>query len=74
LHISPFRVRLAFGFLIVEPSSGAIATLRAAETIGRPLGGPAFLERGRVDRPRSARRDARRRDEKGICARVTLIQ
>jgi hypothetical protein len=45
LHLSPLRALLAFGFLIVEPPSGAIAALRAAETIGRPLGGPAFLER-----------------------------
>ena len=31
--------------LAVEPSLGATTALRAAETIGRPLGAPAFLDR-----------------------------
>ena len=44
--------------LAVEPSAGAIAALRATETIGRPLGPPAFLDRlaaltGRGPKPRA---------------------
>jgi hypothetical protein len=31
--------------IATQPPSGAIAALRSAETIGRPLGGPAFFER-----------------------------
>jgi putative transposase len=43
--------------LAAEPPPGAIAALQAAETIGRPLGAPAFLDRvaaltGREPRPR----------------------
>lgn len=31
-------------FLDAAPDEAKIAALRAAETIGRPLGGPAFLD------------------------------
>jgi putative transposase len=40
------RCRGRFGDLIeTEPSAEAVSALRAAETIGRPLGSPAFLDR-----------------------------
>jgi len=52
------RSNFRFGDLIDAPASDeAMAALRAAETIGRPLGSPAFLDRiaalaGRDPRPR----------------------
>jgi putative transposase len=60
--------------LAVEPSPGAIAALRAAETIGRPLGAPAFLDRfaaltGRDPRPVRANA-ARSREREGRTRRM----
>ncbi len=60
----------------------AIAALRAAETIGRPLGGPAFLERvaastGRKPRPAKRGRKPRGETPGGatrIYARATAIR
>jgi putative transposase len=60
VEVAPLLARCAGRFadlLAVEPSPGMIAALRAAETIGRPLGAPAFLNRlaaltGRDPRPR----------------------
>jgi putative transposase len=60
VEVAPLLARCGGRFadlLAVEPSPGAIAALRAAETIGRPLGAPAFLDRlaaltGRDPRPR----------------------
>jgi len=49
----------------VEPPSGAIAALRAAETIGRPLGGPAFLERVAASTGRDPRPAKRGRKPRG---------
>jgi len=52
------RCSFRFGDLIDAPASDeAMAALRGAETIGRPLGSPAFLDRilaltGRDPRPR----------------------
>ena len=58
-RVAPLLARCGGRFadlLAVEPSPGAVAALRAAETIGRPLGSPAFLDRvaaltGRDPRP-----------------------
>jgi hypothetical protein len=60
VEVAPLLARCAGRFadlLAVEPAPGVIAALRAAETIGRPLGAPAFLDRlaaltGRDPRPR----------------------
>jgi putative transposase len=60
VEVAPLLARCAGRFadlLAVEPSPSVIAALRAAETIGRPLGPPAFLDRlaaltGRDPRPR----------------------
>jgi putative transposase len=59
-EVAPLLAHCAGRFavlLAVAPSSDAIAPLRAAETVGRPLGAPAFLDRlaaltGRDPRPR----------------------
>jgi putative transposase len=47
-----------------EPAAALVASLRAAETIGRPLGAPPFLDRlsvlaGRDPRPRKRGRKPR---------------
>ena len=47
-EVAPLLARCAGRFadlLAVEPPPGVIAALRAAETIGRPLGAPAFFDR-----------------------------
>ena len=54
--------------IATEAPESAIAALRAAETIGRPLGSPAFLDRvaaltGRDPRP--AKRGRKPREETG---------
>ena len=59
VEVAPLLARCGgrFAEMIAEaPPAGAIAALRAAETIGRPLGSPAFLDRvaaltGRDPRP-----------------------
>ncbi len=57
MHVSPFPCGGQFADLIAEaPDPARIAALRAAETMGRPLGAEAFLERlaaltGRDPRP-----------------------
>ena len=60
VEVAPLLARCTGRFadlLADEPSPNLIAALRAAETIGRPLGAPAFLDRpaaltGRNPRPR----------------------
>ncbi|MFZ1962688.1 MAG: transposase [Roseiarcus sp.] len=59
VEVAPLLARCGGRFadlIATAPPSGAIAALRAAETLGRPLGGPAFLDRvatltGRDPRP-----------------------
>jgi putative transposase len=53
------RSNRRFGDLIDAPaSSEAMAALRGAETIGRPLGSPAFLDRLAALTGRDPRRSA----------------
>ena len=69
VEVAPLIVRCGGRFadlIATEPPASAIAALRAAETIGRPLGSPAFLDRvaalsGRDPRP--AKRGRKRREE-----------
>ncbi len=61
-----------FADLLDAPASAeAVAALRAAETIGRPLGSPAFLDRlaaaaGRDPRAKAPRPEAERRRNRGL--------
>jgi hypothetical protein len=63
VSVAPLPDRCAgrFADLIeTEPSAEALSALRAAETIGRPLGSAAFLDRlAALMRPRSASETAR---------------
>ena len=43
--VAPLLERCGFRFVDAPASDEAMAALRGAETIGRPLGSPAFLDR-----------------------------
>jgi len=67
--VAPLLDRCGGGFadlIETEPSAEAVAALRAAETIGRPLGAAAFLDRLKAQTGRDPRPGRRGPKQRGV--------